>query len=111
MRGNHLIREARKRAGITQAELARRANTTQSVISRLERGATTPSLETISDLVRACGFDLNVRMGRTDNDHDWGLLQMNLQLSPTQRVEKARKALRFAEDLREAGRKARAARA
>ena len=98
-----MIREARKRAGLTQAELAARVRTTQSSIARLERGATTPTFERITELVRACGFDLSVRMTPTDDDHDWGLLHQNLRLSPTQRIEKAKKALRFARDLQAAG--------
>jgi len=48
MRGNHLVREARRRASLTQTELARRAGTTQSVIARVEAGTTQPSLEYIS---------------------------------------------------------------
>lgn len=110
MRGNHLVREARKRAGITQAELAARVGTTQSAIARLESGATTPTLHRISDLVRACGFELTVGLGRHDDDHDWSLVQQNLQLTPTQRLEKVRRAARFARDLQEAGRAARARR-
>jgi transcriptional regulator with XRE-family HTH domain len=106
MKGNHLVREARKRAGLTQAELAARAGTTQSAIARLERGATTPTLETISKLVRAAGFDLTIGMANTDDDHDWSLLQQNLALTPTQRVRKNKKALEFMMELREAGRAA-----
>src|SRR5438046_8876869 len=93
MKGNHLVREARRRAGLTQAELAARAGTTQSAIARLERGATTPTLKTISDLVRACGFDLTIGIANTDDDHDWSLLQQNLRLTPTQRVERSQQAL------------------
>ena len=104
MKGNHLVREARRRAGLSQAELATRIGTTQSVISRLERGVTAPSMQTISEILRACGFDLTVRMTPTDADHDWSLVQQNLRLSPTQRVEKMKRANRFMTDLREAGR-------
>ena len=110
MKGNHLVREARRRAGLTQAELAARAGTTQSAIARLERGATTPTLETISNLVRAAGFDLTIRIAPSDDDHDWSLLQQNLRLSPTQRVQKSKKALQFVSELRRAGEAARAAR-
>jgi transcriptional regulator with XRE-family HTH domain len=110
MKGNHLVREARKRSGITQAELAKRAGTTQSAIARLESGATTPTLERISNLVRVCGFEITVGLGRHDDDHDWSLVQQNLRLTPTQRLEKVRKAALFARDLQEAGRAARVGR-
>jgi transcriptional regulator with XRE-family HTH domain len=103
VRGNHLVQEARKRAGLTQAELAERVGTTQSVISRLERGATAPSMETISELVRACGLELGVRLTPYD-DHDWELAKQNLRLSPAQRIRKAAKAARLVRDLRRAPR-------
>jgi transcriptional regulator with XRE-family HTH domain len=96
MRGNHLVREARRRAHLTQAELARRADTTQSVIARVEAGATGPSLEYISRLVRACGYDLGVRLVPAD-DHDWTIAVGNLALTPSQRVAKLKDAVRFAE--------------
>jgi len=102
MRGNHLVREARRRAHLTQAELARRADTTQSVIARVEAGATGPSLEYISRLVRACGYELGVRLVPAD-DHDWTIAVGNLALTPSQRVAKLKDAVRFAE----AGRRAR----
>lgn len=62
MDGNELVRVARQRAGLTQAELAARVGTTQSAIARLERGSTSLTLERASRLVRACGFDLEVRI-------------------------------------------------
>lgn len=49
-----LIR-ARTRAGLTQAEVARRMGTTQSVIARLESGAAKPSLRTLERYARATG--------------------------------------------------------
>ena len=45
MSGGVLIREARRRAGLTQVELAHRVGTTQSAIARVERGRTEPTAE------------------------------------------------------------------
>jgi transcriptional regulator with XRE-family HTH domain len=104
------VAERRVQMNMSQRELAELCGTTQSSIARLESGATTPTLERISDLVRACGFELTVGMGKHDDDHDWSLVQDNLRLTPTQRIEKIRKAARFARDLQEAGRAARASR-
>ncbi len=53
-----LIREARLRAGLTQCELGERLGKAQSVIARWERGDATPSLETLREVVRACGLEL-----------------------------------------------------
>ena len=39
-----ILRDARKEAKVSQAELARRTNTTKSYISRIENGVITPSV-------------------------------------------------------------------
>ena len=44
---------ARVRAGLTQAELAERMGTSQSVIARLESGAQMPSVKTLLKFARA----------------------------------------------------------
>ena len=58
----HIVREARLRAGLTQAELAGRAGTTQSALARLESGAASPGFPLVADLVEACGLELRVRI-------------------------------------------------
>jgi predicted nucleotidyltransferase/DNA-binding XRE family transcriptional regulator len=55
-----LLRDARTRAGLTQAELAERAGTTQSVISAYEHDRRQPALSTLADLVSATGLELEV---------------------------------------------------
>lgn len=55
-----LLRDARRRCGLTQAELARRAGLTQSVISAYESGARQPSLPTLTRLVAATGLELAI---------------------------------------------------
>jgi len=102
MRSNHLVREARRRATLTQAELARRVGTTQSVIARVEAGATGSSLEYISRLLRACGYDIGVRLVSAADD-DWTIAERNLTLTPSGRLTKLKSAVRFVE----AGRQAR----
>ena len=89
-----VIHEARRRAGLTQAELAARAGTTQSVIARLERGGTAPSLERVRALVDAAGLEL--RLGVADRDDgDWAAVTRNLALTPEQRWDNAVAAARF----------------
>ena len=46
---------ARVRAGLTQAELAERMGTTQSVVARLESGARLPSVKTLLRFAKATG--------------------------------------------------------
>jgi transcriptional regulator with XRE-family HTH domain len=58
------LRKERKAAGLTQAELGRRARVPQGNISRLERGGIkAPSFETLDRLARAlqrCGRRVDV---------------------------------------------------
>ena len=58
------MRSARQRAGLTQVQLARRAGVTQSVISAYESGHRAPSLPTLTALVEATGFEVDMRLRR-----------------------------------------------
>jgi transcriptional regulator with XRE-family HTH domain len=67
--GGDLIREARRRAGLTQAELADRAGTAQPAIARWESGRTAVSLDDVLRLVRLCSLDLELALvPRDDSD-------------------------------------------
>ena len=50
--------EVRNRAGLTQAELARKMGTTQPVVARLESGRSRPSMRTLERLAEATGLRL-----------------------------------------------------
>ena len=52
--------EARTRARLTQAELAERMATTQSVVARLESGRVCPSTRTLEKVARATGTPLRI---------------------------------------------------
>lgn len=52
--------EARAAAGLTQAQLAERMQTTQSVIARLESGRVQPTTSTLQRLARATGTRLKI---------------------------------------------------
>jgi transcriptional regulator with XRE-family HTH domain len=112
-----LLREARTRAGLTQRELAKRAGTAQSVVARVERGQTSPTLETLTRLLAATGF--NVRMElvpqpTTDalveafkRDIDRTLLRRNLEKTVDERVRSLQALARLADEAHRAGRAAR----
>jgi predicted nucleotidyltransferase/DNA-binding XRE family transcriptional regulator len=53
--GAQLIKRARLSAGLTQAELARRASTSQSAIAAYEAGTKTPTVDTLARLLAATG--------------------------------------------------------
>lgn len=65
-----LVREARRRAGLTQRELAQRAHTAQPAIARYERGRAVPDIATLARIVEACGFELRLVLGERDNQRD-----------------------------------------
>ena len=52
--------EARTRAGLSQAQLAKRMKTTQSVIARMESGRVRPSTKTLERVARATGTRLRI---------------------------------------------------
>ncbi|MGI8593442.1 MAG: helix-turn-helix domain-containing protein [Solirubrobacteraceae bacterium] len=56
-----VLRRARERYGIDQRTLARRAGTSQAQVSRIERGETSPSVETLARLLAAMGERLELR--------------------------------------------------
>lgn len=52
--------EARTGAGLTQAQLAERMKTTQSVVARLEGGRVHPSTRTLGRVAQATGTQLKI---------------------------------------------------
>src|SRR5205085_1555214 len=86
-----IVREARRRAGLTQRELAARAGTSQSAIARIERGRQIPSVETLQRILRACDLEMRFQIV-THVRHAGDLIYATLELPPEAR-------LRVAEDV------------
>ena len=107
MQANVIVLESRRRAGITQRELADRAGVSQPTIARIESGWTHPTFDRVRRLVEACGLELRVALVEAD-DADWSLARSNLTLDPQARVRQHQAALRFARAGREALARARA---
>ena len=57
-----ILRQARRQAGLSQAQLASRAGITQSVVSAYETEARQPSLPTLARLIDAAGLELVVHI-------------------------------------------------
>ena len=55
-----ILQDARKEAGITQAELAARTQTTKSYISKIENGIITPSVGVFYRIIAALGMRVEV---------------------------------------------------
>jgi transcriptional regulator with XRE-family HTH domain len=101
MKSGALLQEARLRAGLTQQELAERTGRDRAVIARWEQEVVAPSLETLVDLLRACGFDLELVLVPYETEKN-EQLTANLKLSPERRLERLVKAVEA--DIREGGR-------
>ena len=56
----HLLRNARKKSGLTQEELARRLQTTKSAISRIENHADDIRVSTLKKVAEALGKELRI---------------------------------------------------
>jgi transcriptional regulator with XRE-family HTH domain len=50
------------RAGLSQVELAERSGKDRAQIARWERDVVTPGLETLREVLQACGFDLDLQL-------------------------------------------------
>ena len=83
-----LLRAARLRAGLTQDELARASGRSQPAIARWESGRVRPSLETLRELIRACGLELTFGLAHYDDSYVHEIKRL-LDLEPARRIEDA----------------------
>ncbi len=87
---------ARRAAGLTQSELARRAGTSQSAVARIEQGPTSPTLDTVCKLATAAGFTVRLALEPRDvpdpvievykRSVDRSLLRENLRRTVDERI-------------------------
>jgi transcriptional regulator with XRE-family HTH domain len=96
-----LLREARLRAGLTQSELGRRVGRPQSAIARWERGAVEPSLETLRELIRACGLELGFGLFNYDDSY-LSHINRQLALTPAERVWRMEQWARHVKEIQKA---------
>ncbi len=86
MTAGELLRSARERHGLTQAQLAARARTSQPAISRIERGAVSPSVATLAWLLHLLGEELVLAAEAIEDGHDRTLIRQNLEKSVERRI-------------------------
>lgn len=101
-----LIRNARERHGLSQRRLALRAGTDQAAISRIERGETSPTIETLERLLAAMGERLSLRPEPLKRDYDPLHMRATLRRTPEDRLRLAILWNRLAGRLSQAGRRA-----
>lgn len=93
-----VLREARRRAGLSQRALAGKAGVPQSAIARIEAGRIVPRVDTLDRLLESCGEGLYA-MPRIGIGVDRTLAQGLLASSPGERVHTLARARRIASPL------------
>lgn len=99
-----MLRAARRRAGLTQRELAERAGVPQSTIGRIEIGAIDPRASTLTRLLRKCGLELDVQPA-LGVGVDRSQIRALLALAPRERIERTVEAARGVARIRAARRR------
>lgn len=94
-----MLREARRRAGVSQAELADRLDMPTSTVSRWERGHSRPSFESLLRAIRACGLDVSLRLVARD-DSLAPLIDLQLSLTPAERLAQNSHTVNFIAEAR-----------
>lgn len=84
-----LIRRCRLAADLTQHQLAVRAGTTKTAISRLEGGHVSPTFETVERLLLCLGYRLEVGAVPVPSGSDPAQIDAVAGLDPTERLDHA----------------------
>lgn len=66
----YLILKARAAAGLTQARLAKKIGTSQSMVARWESGSQVPSVRTLMKIAEATGLELAVGLHQPKNTRE-----------------------------------------
>ncbi len=81
-----LLRDARRRAGLTQQQLALRLGVSQAAVAKLERADANPTLRTLTEALRATGHSLVLSAIPQTGGVDESLIRQHLELSPSERL-------------------------
>ncbi len=79
-----LVRSAREDAGFTQQQLANKLGTTQSAVSRWEKGRDEPRLATLGAILAACGLEAAIVV--QPDSVDRAQIRQQLAMSPDDRL-------------------------
>ena len=97
------LRELRARHGLSQAELAYRAGTTQQAISRIEHGRVSPTVEMLARLAAAAGEELVLDSRPREVPFDADQLATASAAPMAERLERAMSWNLFAGEIAAAG--------
>lgn len=83
-----VLGRARRRAGLTQRQLAQRTGVAQPAIARIEAGRVTPRVDTLDRLLRECGYAVRAEPVLGAGVDRTQIVEL-LRLSPRQRLDRA----------------------
>ncbi len=104
-----VLRETRRRHGLSQRRLAVRAGTSQDAISRIERGAESPTIERLTQIMLSMGERLAIGVESLESPVPAPDLAAAAAMTPQERLREAASWNRVASQLALAGEEARQA--
>jgi transcriptional regulator with XRE-family HTH domain len=94
-----LLKEARRQAGLTQAQLALRLGVSQAAVAKLERPDANPRIATLEDVLRMTGRRLVLATELMEVDIGETLVAEQLKLSPGQRLARLERMYEWVHEL------------
>jgi predicted transcriptional regulator len=88
-----MLRDARRRAGLSQRALAARVGVPQPTVARIESGVVDPRVDTLDRLLAGCGLALD-SVARPGIGVDRTLIRRILALRPRDRLQLAAREAR-----------------
>ena len=82
-----LIRDARRKAGLSQASLASQVGMPQSVVARLERPGSNPTWDTVARVLSVTGHELQLKRRPTAGSIDETLVAKMLRIPASERIK------------------------
>jgi transcriptional regulator with XRE-family HTH domain len=102
-----LLRDSRRRAGLTQRQLALRLGISQAAVAKLERRGANPTVDTLAGALWATGRRLELTAPVRQGGVDDSLVRRQLELSPGERLRGLEAMYAQARALALAGRRSR----
>jgi transcriptional regulator with XRE-family HTH domain len=82
-----LLKDARRRADLTQADLACRLGVSQAAVAKLERPGANPTVDTLDRALWATGHRLTLDAPACPPGVDESLIRQQLELTPLERIQ------------------------
>jgi transcriptional regulator with XRE-family HTH domain len=102
-----LLRNARKNAGLSQAQLAGRLGVSQAAVAKLERVGSNPTIAKLDDVLQSMGLRLELTATQRPPGIDETLVAQQLRLSADERIGLSESMYAWGRKLNEAGARAR----